>query len=132
MSPTAGEIQNMRANQERQMTATLSTMRATETDSQYPGDPPIKEWNAYLTDVPCRIIPGGVRETRDGDGRPVLVRRNDCLVIPWGTDVRQDDLVSNVTDQLGESRYSVNLSILGIEKPETHIELVVEAVDEAS
>lgn len=132
MPVTLGELQRKRRHRERTMTQHCATSRATATASDGPGERDERTYAAHLADVHCRYIPTRHAEVLHGAGatRQVVSRREAVIVVPWGTDVRSGDLVTAVLDIEGNQINEGNLSIVGIDKPNTHVELRVEELGE--
>lgn len=106
MSVTAGELRHNRATVMATWPHTCTTQRREQTGTNPYDEPEYGDWVNHLIKQHCRYwhgrSGGGQRAgERWADNRQIELYQHHLLV-PVGTDVTEADIVSQVTNQLGE------------------------------
>lgn len=84
------------------------------------------DWQAHLTDVPCRVWTMAAREPVDDEKTVVIEDRR--ATVPLGTDVTEADRVAQVTDRTGAVIFPGPIGVEGVLRFDDHLELLLERV----
>lgn len=125
MSVTRGEIEFNRGSIEYHLPHTCTTIRRQQV-GETPYEEPIYELAPYLTGIPCRfwIQSGG----EQSDQRRTVLAYEYRLKLPVDTDITEDDIVDDVTDQFGSAMHVAQLRVTAVWKRTTEIICVLEKV----
>ena len=104
----------------RRMTHRASTIRSTAGPQTDPFGNPITSEQPVLTSHPCYWQPQVERFIADGE--KVITWTSELILFPVGTDIREADRVTAVTDRRGRSLSDTRLRIVAAVPREDHIE----------
>lgn len=88
--------------------------------------PPVPVWASHLIGVKCFVWtrPSGRQESVDTD-KTVVIEDLRC-VMPLATDVTERDRIASIKDRRGVVILSGPLRIEGVQRVQTHLELMLE------
>lgn len=87
---------------------------------------PAPNWQAHLSGVRC-FVWSRTRRERVDDEKTAVIEDLRCMM-PIGTDVTERDRIAVVKDRAGAQLYGL-MTIEGVQRHGTHLELALEAVD---
>lgn len=108
----ARQMMNMRALVQRATTVT--------DDFENPGPP---SWATLHASLACRAWVVSEREVIDSDKTAVLASRR--IIIPKGTDIREDDRITVIQDRAGVSLVGNTMQVTARMERRDHIQLLV-------
>jgi len=107
------------------------TMRAVVERASYALDPwglpGLPTWNSHIASLACYSWANTGKEIIDGDKTAVMTDRR--MIVPLGTDIVEDDRITDVEDRLGVSIFPHLMRIEAVLRREDHIELTIEDVE---
>ena len=93
-----------------------------------PFNAPVKTWTPILTGQPCYWQ--ARNETLEVDGEKIVSIGRHRLLVPIGTDLASDDVITAVRDRRGRSLLAKRMRVTGQPlQRETHIQAVLEVYD---